>query len=199
MNPDNVFVHPQAIVDTTEIGAGTRVWAFTHIMNGARIGRNCNVGEHCFVEHGVTIGDDVVVKNGVSIWEGLTIESRVFIGPNAVFTNDLTPRAKLFRETVPTVIREGASIGANATIRCGVVIGRWALIGAGAVVTRDVPDFAVLVGNPARVSGYACCCGKRLDFENNAAVCDCGRTFQILHGRVEAAGPAWFPDARTVS
>jgi acetyltransferase-like isoleucine patch superfamily enzyme len=193
MNASNVFVHPQAIVDTTEIGGGTRIWAFTHVMNGARIGRNCNIGEHCFIEHDVIIGDDAVIKNGVSIWEGLTVEPHVFIGPNAVFTNDLTPRAKLFRESVPTVVREGASIGANATIRCGVVVGRWALIGAGAVVTRDVPDFAIVIGNPGRVSGYACCCGKRLQCEDNVAVCDCGRKFHCQDGRIDISEPPGIP------
>ena len=111
------FVHPKALVDTAEIGEGTRVWAFSHVMKGARLGKNCNIGEHCFIEHGVEVGDDAVIKNGVSLWEGVKIESKVFVGPNAVFTNDKIPRAKLFREEYErTVVREGASVGANATL-----------------------------------------------------------------------------------
>lgn len=111
------FVHPKALVDTSEIGAETRVWAFSHVMKGARIGKNCNIGEHCFIEQGVEVGDDVVIKNGVSLWQGVKIESKVFVGPNAVFTNDRIPRAKLYRQEYEgTIVREGASIGANATL-----------------------------------------------------------------------------------
>lgn len=180
------YVHPNAIVDTDNIGANTRIWAFTHVMQGAVIGSNCNIGEQCFVENHVSIGDDVVIKNGVALWEGVTLESGVFVGPSAVFTNDRTPRAKLFRESVPTLVSRGASVGANATVRCGIRIGRWALVGAGAVVTRDVPDFAIVVGNPARIHGYACCCGERLEFDQaGASTCGCGCSFRRSDGKVE--------------
>ncbi len=180
------FVHAKALVETDAIGPGTRIWAFTHVMSGAALGSNCNVGEQCFIEHNVTIGNDVVVKNGVALWEGVAIEDGVFVGPNAVFTNDRNPRAKLFRDPVETFVRRGASIGANATIRCGVEIGRWAMVGAGAVVTHDVPEFAVVAGNPARIIGYSCVCGERLRFDDSEkAVCVCGNTFQSSGQRVQ--------------
>src|SRR5579864_1902001 len=131
MSNSDFFVHPRAIVETTNIGCGTRVWAFSHVMNTVRLGANCNVGEHCYLESGVVIGDDVVIKNGVAVWEGVTIEDRAFLGPNGVFTNDLYPRSKVVNNRVQTVVREGASIGANATIICGHTIGRYSLIGAG--------------------------------------------------------------------
>ena len=179
------FAHANALVDTDEIGRDTRIWAFAHVMKGARIGSNCNIGEQCFVEGGATIGDNVVLKNGVAVWEGVDIGDRVFVGPNAVFTNDIVPRAKVFKESVPTVVREGASIGANATIRCGIQIGAWAMIGAGAVVTRDVPDYALVIGNPARVRGYVCRCGERLLFNGVCSVhCSCGLTFRQVDGRI---------------
>jgi UDP-2-acetamido-3-amino-2,3-dideoxy-glucuronate N-acetyltransferase len=173
------FVHPQAIVDSTDIGEGTRVWAFSHILKGARLGRNCNVGEGCFVEAGVTIGDDVVIKIGVCLWQGVGIGHRVFLGPNCVFTNDIVPRSKLFREPVATTVLEGASIGANATVICGITIGRYALVGAGAVVTRSVPDHALVLGNPARSHGYVCRCGNKLRFTGEGdSHCSCGLWFR---------------------
>jgi acetyltransferase-like isoleucine patch superfamily enzyme len=186
MSLNGVFVHPAALVESDQIGAGTRVWAFAHVLQGARIGRGCNVGDHCFVENGVTIGDDAVIKNGVSIWDGVTIEDRVFVGPNVAFTNDLVPRAKTPRDVWdPTLIREGASLGANATIVCGTTIGRYALIGAGTVVTKDVPDFGLVVGNPGRLIGSVCRCGQRLAFDDDRAVCACGCRFRRIDQRVE--------------
>ncbi len=140
MNGNQVFVHPQAIVETDAIGTGTRVWAFSHVMKGSRLGRDCNVGEQCYIEPGVVIGNEVVIKNGVALWKGVTIEDRAFLGPHCVFTNDLNPRSKIFKPIVTTLVREGASIGANATILCGVEIGFYAMVGAGAMVTRNVPD-----------------------------------------------------------
>lgn len=175
------YVHPHALVESEHIGAGTRIWAFSHVLNGAIIGSNCNIGDHCFIEGKVKIGGNVVIKNGVSIWEGVTIEDQVFVGPNAVFTNLLVPRAKVYPEKwETTLVREGASIGANATIICGVTVGRFALIGAGSVVTRDVADFALVLGNPGRLAGWVCKCGERLLFNDEAvsrASCACGLVY----------------------
>jgi UDP-2-acetamido-3-amino-2,3-dideoxy-glucuronate N-acetyltransferase len=150
------FVHPQGICETTEVGEGTRIWAFAHVLSGARIGRNCNICDGVFVEDDVTIGDDVTVKCGVQLWNGVRLGNRVFVGPNATFTNDRLPRSKQHPAAYPrTIVGEGASIGANATILPGIGIGAGAMIGAGAVVTRDVPARTVVVGNPGRVAGYA--------------------------------------------
>ena len=176
------FIHPRALVETNAIGDGTRVWAFCHVLAGATVGRDCNLGDHAFVENGVTIGDECVIKNSVSIWTGVTLEDRVFVGPNAAFTNDLVPRARVRRKVFDqTLVKEGASIGANATLVCPLVVGRYALIGAGAVVTRDVPDFGLVIGNPARLIGYVCRCGERLAFANGRAACSCGRTYAQGH------------------
>lgn len=181
----NFFVHPQAIADSTDIGSGTRIWAFSHVMSGTTIGRDCNIGEQCFVESGVRIGDSAVIKNGVALWAGVMVEDRVFIGPNVVFTNDRTPRAKIFRPPMKTVVREGASIGANATILCGLEIGRYSMIAAGSVVTRTVPDFALIKGNPGRVRGYVCKCGNKLMFNcRDHAECSCGIRFSLRGGIV---------------
>jgi len=172
------FIHPHALVETDAVGEGTRIWAFCHVLRGAVIGRDCNLGDHAFVEGDVRIGDGCVIKNGVSIWDGVTLEDRVFVGPNAAFSNDLIPRARVRRPGFEkTVIREGASIGANATLVCPLVVGRYALIGAGAVVTRDVPDFGLVVGNPARLIGHVCRCGERLILADGRAVCPCGHRY----------------------
>jgi acetyltransferase-like isoleucine patch superfamily enzyme len=183
------FVHRNAIVEAQGIGERTRIWAFTHVMNGAHIGRDCNIGEQCFAESGVVVGNSVVIKNGVALWNGVEIGDNVFVGPNVVFTNDLMPRAKLFRSVVPTRVREGASIGANATVCCGIEIGRWAMVGAGSVVTRDVPEFAMVFGNPARVRGYVCKCGEKLRFiPKDLAECSCGMRFNMCSGAVTPVG-----------
>ena len=171
------FKHSQALVESDEIGDGTRIWAFAHVMRGARIGARCNICDHVFVESRVTIGDDVTLKNGVAVWDAVTLGNSVFVGPYAVFTNDKNPRAAVKKDRdkfLPTRVREGASIGANATIICGVTIGRYAFVGAGAVITRDVPDYAMVVGNPARMIGYMCECGGKLP---PSLVCNCGRKF----------------------
>lgn len=150
------FKHPAAIVETTHVGSGTRVWAFAHILPGAHIGRDCNICDHVFIENEVTIGDRVTIKCGVQLWDGVTLEDDVFIGPNATFTNDPFPRSRQRPERwKPTFVRRGASIGANATILPGITIGPEAMVGAGAVVTRDVPARCIVVGNPARIHGYA--------------------------------------------
>lgn len=174
------FVHEKAIVDSENIGRGTRIWAFSHVMKGARIGENCNIGEHCYIESEVEIGNNVVVKNGVAIWNRVKIEDNVFLGPNMVFTNDLFPRSKVYRdEYIPTVVKRGASIGANATLLCGITVGQYAMVGAGAVVTKDVPDFSIVYGNPAVVRGYVCVCGQKLNFNDNKAHCGCGEEYVL--------------------
>lgn len=152
---DNVFIHPQALVESSEVGVGSRVWAFAHVLPGAVIGRDANVCDHVFVEGDVVVGDRVTIKCGVQLWDGLRVEDDVFIGPNATFTNDLHPRSKQQPERyATTILRRGSSIGAGAIILPGVTIGASALVGAGAVVTHDVPPFAIVYGNPARIRGY---------------------------------------------
>ena len=147
-----LFVHSAGLCESRNVGSGTRVWAFAHILPGAKIGRDCNVCDHVFIENDVVVGDAVTIKCGVQLWDGLRVGDNVFIGPNATFTNDLHPRSKQYPQAfVETVIEDGASIGANATILPGIRIGRGAMVGAGAVVTRDVPAHATVVGNPARV------------------------------------------------
>lgn len=149
------YQHPNAIVETNTIGAGTRVWAFAHILPGAVIGSECNICDHVFIENKVTLGDRVTIKCGVQLWDGVFLEDDVFVGPNATFTNDPFPRSRQYPGEFPkTHVRKGASIGANATILPGLTIGQNAMVGAGAVVTRDVPPNAIVVGNPARITGY---------------------------------------------
>lgn len=177
------FVHESSYIDEdVEIGEGTKIWHFCHIQRGARIGRRCSLGQNVNVSNHVKVGDGCKLQNNVSLYEGVELEDYVFCGPSCVFTNDLTPRAKYPKGSAgyhKTLIREGASIGANATIVCGHTVGRWALIGAGAVVTDDVPDYALMLGVPARLAGYVCRCGTRMNFENGRAVCAaCGRTYQ---------------------
>jgi acetyltransferase-like isoleucine patch superfamily enzyme len=180
-----VFIHPKAIVEAHNIGEGTRIWAFAHLLEGASVGRNCNICDHTFVEGSVIVGDNVTIKNGVYLWDGVRIEDNVFIGPNATFTNDIRPRSKMYPpEFMRTYIRKGASIGANATIICGINIGKWAIIGAGSVVTKDVPDYAIVYGSPARIKGYVCECTKNLIFENSRAKCKCGKVYELKEKNV---------------
>jgi len=156
MPEESVKIHPNALVESESIGAGTRIWAFVHILPGAVIGKDANICDHVFIENDVRIGDRVTVKCGVQIWDGARIEDDVFIGPNVTLTNDAFPRSKQYPEKyLQTIIKKGASIGANATILPGLTIGRSAMVGAGAVVTMDVPANAIVVGNPARIRGYA--------------------------------------------
>jgi acetyltransferase-like isoleucine patch superfamily enzyme len=153
--PVDYFAHPAAIVESVNIGAGTRIWAFAHILPGAVVGTDCNICDHTFVENDVVLGDRVTVKSGVQLWDGLRVEDDVFIGPNAAFTNDPFPRSRQRpAQFVRTTLRAGASIGANATLLCGITVGEDAMVGAGAVVTDNVPPGAVVVGNPARVTRY---------------------------------------------
>lgn len=170
------FVHESSYIDEPcEIGAGTKIWHFSHIMSGCRIGCNCSIGQNVVISPEVVIGGNVKIQNNVSVYTGVICEDDVFIGPSAVFTNVINPRSHINRknEYRKTVIKKGASIGANATIVCGHDIGSYAFIGAGAVVTKDVPDFALVVGNPARQAGWVCKCGTKLQFSSgsNYSVC----------------------------
>lgn len=149
------FTHPEGRVESSEVGEGTRVWAFAHILKGARIGADCNICDHTFIEGGAVVGDRVTLKCGVQLWNGVTLEDDVFVGPNATFTNDPFPRSgRRPAEFAKTLVRRGASIGANATLLPGVTVGAGAMVGAGAVVTRDVPSLAIVMGNPAVVTGF---------------------------------------------
>lgn len=171
------YAHPQALVESDDIGSDTRIWAFAHVMKGAIVGSHCNLGDHAFVESGAALGNNVTVKNGVAIWDGVTAENDVFIGPNVVFTNDRNPRAtvkKSKEQFLPTRICEGASLGANVTVVCGITVGRYAFAGAGAVLTHNVPDYAMVVGNPAHQVGYMCECGEKLRPD---LTCACGHKF----------------------
>jgi acetyltransferase-like isoleucine patch superfamily enzyme len=162
------FKHVKSIVETDNIGKDTRIWAFAHIKEGAKIGENCNICNNVFIEDNVEIGNNVKIKNGVSVWDNIVIEDDVFIGPNAVFTNDINPRS--FRKKDPsefkkTLIKRGATIGANATIVCGNTVGEYAFVGAGSVVTKDVCHYGLVYGNPAKLHGYICKCGTKLTSE----------------------------------
>jgi acetyltransferase-like isoleucine patch superfamily enzyme len=189
-----VFVHPAAICEAAVVGSGTRIWAFAHILEDAVVGRDCNICDHVFVENGACLGDRVTVKNGVMIWNGVTLEDEVFCGPGVIFTNDRHPRSGRMPEVacryrrpenwlVPTVVRRGATIGAGAIIICGVTVGRYASVAAGAIVTRNVPDHGLMMGQPARRSGWVCICGVPL---NANLVCpQCGRRHHARHDSIE--------------
>ena len=185
---EGVSIHSSSIVETQQIGQGTHIWALTHVMKDVAIGANCNIGDHCFIESGVTIGNNVTVKNGNMIWQGVTLEDGVFVGPHVAFTNDLYPRSPRLPQAqkrysnrewlLPTVVRKGASLGAGAVILANITIGEFSMIGAGAVVTGDVPPYALVIGNPARVRGWVCQCGQSLRFRKGTATCsDCGLNF----------------------
>ena len=180
---DRFSVHESSYVDEGVIvGDGTRIWHFCHLMTGVRLGRDCRIGQNVVIGPRVTVGDNVKIQNNVSVYEGVTLEDDVFCGPSMVFTNIATPRSAFPRnrpeDNLPTVVKRGASIGANATVICGNTIGQHALIGAGAVVTKDVPDYAVVVGNPARQRGWACQCGIPLQLRERRAICgECSRTY----------------------
>jgi UDP-2-acetamido-3-amino-2,3-dideoxy-glucuronate N-acetyltransferase len=170
-------IHEQALIDDGAIiGPGTRVWAFAHVLAGAIVGADCNICDHTFIESGVVIGDRVTLKSGVYLWDGLNIEDDVFIGPAAVFTNDLRPRSKQYPSSYErTTLLQGSSIGANATILAGVTVGKWALVGAASVVTRSVPDFAAVWGVPASLKYWVCKCANRISFDSGPVhVCECG-------------------------
>ena len=170
-------IHPWAQTEGASIGSGTRVWQFCIILPQARVGDNCNICAHVFIESDVTIGDRVTIKCGVQLWDGTRIENDVFIGPNATFTNDRTPRSRKARRHLPvTRVRTYATIGANATILPGLTIGRGAMVSAGAVVTRNVPSHALMIGNPARRKGWVCLCGETL--RDVGLSCQCGKRYE---------------------
>ena len=195
------FAHESSYIDEPcEIGPGTKIWHFSHIMPNAEIGKNCNIGQNVVVSPAVVLGNGVKIQNNVSIYTGVICEDDVFLGPSMVFTNVINPRAFIERkdEFRTTLIKKGATIGANATIICGHTIGRYALIGAGAVVSKDVPDFALLVGNPGRIIGYVCQCGERLTFTpQGQAVCSaCGAKYILLDDIVQTQKDADQDDQR---
>jgi len=187
MADTDYFIHPTALVSTDKIGAKTRIWAFCNVQKGVTIGSDCNICDRCSIETKVVIGDRVTVKNGVSLWDGMVIEDEVFIGPNAVFTNDIYPRSKVYHSEVDkTLIKKGATIGANAVVVAGNTVGVYAFVGAGAVVTKDIPDYTLWLGNPARFVSHVCKCGQRLTFsqETQEAICKCGLSYLLVNGSV---------------
>jgi UDP-2-acetamido-3-amino-2,3-dideoxy-glucuronate N-acetyltransferase len=191
---NNVFVHPTASVDKdARIGAGTKIWHHSQVLAGAQIGENCVIGHNCFVGGRAQLGNGVKLETNIDVWDLVTLEDHVFVGPSAVFTNDLNPRSKYpkkkypqYGKWIPTLVKQGASIGANATIVCGITIGKHAMIGAGAVVTRDVPDYAIVVGAPAQVSGWMCECGGKLTFKGETSTCSqCDRKYRKKGNKIQ--------------
>lgn len=187
----NYFVHESSYVDeNVEIGDGSKIWHFSHIQSGARIGKNCVLGQNVNVGNNVVIGNYVKIQNNVSVYEGVALEDYVFCGPSMVFTNIVDPRSKYpqvgSKYYIKTLVKEGASIGANSTILCGITIGKYAFIGAGAVVTKDVPDYALVVGNPAKIIGWMSEAGQRLNFDKDGnAVCSkSNRRYKLLNNVV---------------
>lgn len=185
------WAHETACVDDPgSVGAGTRVWHFSHVSKGARVGPNCSIGQNVYVAPGAVVGAGVKIQNNVSLYDGVTLEDGVFCGPSVVFTNVINPRSHIPRkhEYRPTLVRQGATLGANATILCGLTIGRYGFVGAGAVVTKDVPDFALMHGNPARRHGWMCACGIALTVKGSAktgrATCGaCGAAYRLVTTR----------------
>jgi UDP-2-acetamido-3-amino-2,3-dideoxy-glucuronate N-acetyltransferase len=183
------FAHQSCYVDEgCQIGDDTKVWHFTHVMSGARIGRRCNIGQNVVISPGVVVGDNVKIQNNVSVYTGVVLEDDVFCGPSMVFTNVINPRRRVSRrdEYQPTLVKRGASLGANSTIVCGHTIGSYAFVGAGTVVTRDVPDYALVVGNPGRITGWVCECGVKLSgrgaVPHDATCHACGARYRA-HGQ----------------
>lgn len=189
MSNNGFFAHESAIIDEgCTIGCGTKVWHFSHIMSGCTIGRDCNIGQNVVVSPQVVLGNNVKVQNNVSVYTGVTCEDDVFLGPSVVFTNVINPRSAIARKDQyrPTVVKRGASIGANATIVCGHTIGQYAMIGAGSVVTKDVKPYALVVGNPAQQTGWVSEYGHKLKFDSNSiAVCpESGKRYKLTDGEV---------------
>ncbi len=182
------FVHESSYVDEPcEIGDGTKIWHFSHIMSGCKIGERCNIGQNAVVSPDVVLGNNVKIQNNVSVYTGVICEDDVFLGPSCVFTNVINPRSHIVRKSEyrKTLLKKGSSVGANATIVCGHTIGKYALVGAGSVVTKDVPDYAIVTGNPARIKGYVCACGEKLNFGENTAQCKCGKKYKKTYEIVE--------------
>jgi len=194
MDHQEHFVHESAYVDSPSIvGAGTKIWHFSHVMKNCQIGKDCNIGQNVVVSPDVIIGNNVKIQNNVSVYTGCILEDDVFCGPSMVFTNVVNPRSHVTRkhEYRQTLVKRGASLGANSTIVCGVTIGRYAFVGAGAVVTRDVPDYALIYGNPARLRGWMCACGIKLDFGNSdrAKCASCGEAYVHAGTSIQPATP----------
>ena len=186
MTSTDHFIHPHAIADKAAIiGARTKIWAFAHILPGARIGADCNICDHTFIEGDVRLGDRVTVKCGVFLWSGAVAEDDVFIGPGVAFSNEVWPRSKQYApQPARTHLRTGCSLGTGSVIM-PVVVGQWAMVGAGSVVTRDVPDYALVVGNPAKFRSWICCCARKMDFGKRRNYnCSCGREFHKTRGNV---------------
>ena len=187
------FVHESAFIDEdVEIGEGTTIWHVSHLLRKSRVGKNCRIGQNVVIGPNVTIGDRVKIQNNVSVYEGITIEDDVFCGPSMVFTNIYNPRSEIPRmqELLPTLVRKGATLGANSTILCGITIGQYAFIGAGAVVLKDVADFALVVGNPGKIVGWMCVCGNRIEMneEDGLGTCrECQRRYLKVGQKVKAA------------
>ena len=181
------YAHPTAVIDAgCEIGEGTKIWHFSHVMSGCYIGKGCNLGQNVVISPDVRIGNNVKIQNNVSVYTGVILEDDVFCGPSMVFTNVINPRSHIIRrnEYQKTLVKRGASMGANATIVCGTTIGRYAFVAAGAVVTRDVPDYALVMGVPARQAGWICYCGARLPDGGIETECTaCGRRYRLSDGR----------------
>ncbi|NRA65136.1 MAG: N-acetyltransferase [Pseudobacteriovorax sp.] len=186
---ESYFSHETAVVDKgAKVGNGTKIWHFSHIMGTAEIGPSCTLGQNVMVGNNVTIGKGVKIQNNVSIYEGVTLEDYTFCGPSMVFTNIKNPRSAFPQRGsefyLKTTVGYGASLGANCTIVCGIDIGKWAFVGAGTVVTKEIPDYAMVVGNPARQIGWMCECGKKLEFDNlGKSNCTCGRKFEVINDR----------------
>ncbi|CAG9620197.1 N-acetyltransferase [Sutcliffiella rhizosphaerae] len=182
----NFFVHESSYIDNgVEIGEGTKIWHFSHILSGTTIGKACTFGQNVSVSSNVKIGNGVKIQNNVSVYEGVELEDYVFCGPSMVFTNDLTPRSKYPKGKAAykkTLVKYGASIGANATIVCGNIIGKWAMIASGAVVTKDVPDYALMAGIPAKQIGWVCVCG--LPMKKHLTCDECGNSYEEHNGRI---------------
>lgn len=177
MEKKKYYAHETAVVDEgAQIGEGTKIWHFSHIAKDASIGKNCKLGQNVYIAPGVIIGNNVKLQNNVSLYEGAVLEDNVFCGPSSVFTNIFNPRSGYPRNSADffrkTIMKEGASIGANATIVCGSTLGRHSFVGAGSVVTRDVPDYCLVYGNPAKPKGWMCECGEKLEFNNDKAICN---------------------------
>lgn len=184
---NNFWAHQTVEIQKgAKIGKECKIWQNCQILNGAQIGKNCVIGHNCFISSKAKLGDGVKIESNTDVWDLITLEDYVFVGPSAVFTNDLNPRAKYpklkfpqYGKWLPTLVKKGVSIGANATIICGNTIGKWAFVGAGAVVTKDIPDYAIAAGVPARITGWTCECGNNLEFQGKKAICKiCQRKYK---------------------
>jgi len=186
---EKVFIHESSYIDDdVEIGEGTKIWHFCHVITGSRIGKNCRIGQNVIIGTEVRIGNNVKIQNNVSVYKGVILEDDVFCGPSCVFTNVYNPRSKIPRmhELRETVVRKGATIGANATIVCGNNIGMYAFVGAGAVVAKNVPDYALVCGNPASIRGWMCECANRIEVRGDVGVCGiCGKKYRVKGDSVE--------------